>query len=51
MTRRTIALAWVATLAFAALAAPSAQARFVLTLQQKGTDVIGMGQRLARSEL
>jgi hypothetical protein len=38
-----IALAWVATLAFAALAAPSAQAKFVLVLQQKATDVIGMG--------
>jgi hypothetical protein len=43
VTKRTTALAWVAALTFATLAASTAEAKFVLTLQQKGADVIGNG--------
>jgi hypothetical protein len=43
MTKRTIFAVWVATIAMAALAASSAQAKFVLTLRQNGSDVLGEG--------
>ena len=43
MTKRMTSAAWVAALIVAAVAAPSAQAKFVITLQQNGADVIGMG--------
>ena len=43
MTKRMTSAARVAALIVAAVAAPSAQAKFVITLQQNGADVIGMG--------
>jgi PEP-CTERM motif-containing protein len=43
MTKRTNTLAWIATLTLAACAASTTQAKFVMTLQQKGANVIGIG--------
>jgi hypothetical protein len=43
VTKRTNALAWIATLTLAACAASTTQAKFVMTLQQNGANVDGIG--------